>query len=188
VALGLVLVACGSGGEGTAGDDALARPRPSTTSATPTTAAASAPCGLRPLTFQSERWQAGGQGGPGGAGVLWEQTYTFSNPNTVEVRLQPHTVHLRLTGSLGYFLKMARSSFRPAPDEMVPAGKDQQRVAQVWLEPGNTPATEDVFVTTSARVAGADCAVPVERLSTTAPPGHVLALPTCDPQQATTPC
>ena len=183
----LLLVACG-GGDGTGGDDPLARPQPPSSATTPTTAGATAPCGLKPLTFANERWQASGQAPSGGTGVLWEQAYTFTNPNTVDVRLQPHAVHLRLTGSLGYFLKMARSTFRSAPDELVPAGKAQQRIAHVWLAAGNTPSTEDVFVSTSATVGGSNCAVPVERLSTAPPPAHVLALPTCAPQEATAPC
>ena len=182
----LLLAGCG-GGEETGDEDVLARARPATTATTPTTAAATGACGLKPLTFVAERWQGVGAA-PSGAGVLWEQTYTFSNPNTVDVRLQPLVIHLRLTGSLGYFLKMARSTFRPAPDEVVPAGRDQQRVAYAWLDTGNTAATEDIFVTTSARTAGGDCVVPVDRLQTVQPPPHVLALPNCDPQQATAPC
>jgi len=140
------------------------------------------------MTFTNERWQGSSGPAPAGDGVLWEQTFTFSNPNSGDVRLTSLVAHLRLSGSGGYFLKFARTTFRPTPDEMVPAGRDQQRVAQVWMAPGNTPATEDVFATTSARVGGTDCPVPVERLSTSGVPAHVLALPSCDPQQPTAPC
>jgi len=183
----LLLVACG-GGEGTTGDDAAAPPPRAQATTTAAPAAATGACGLKPMTFTNERWQGSSAPAPPGDGVLWEQTFTFSNPNTVDVRLTSLVAHLRLSGSGGYFLKFARTTFRPAPDEMVPAGRDQQRVAQVWMAPGNTPATEDVFATTSARVGGADCPVPVERLSTSPVPAHVLALPTCDPQQPTAPC
>lgn len=140
------------------------------------------------MTFVNERWQGSDVAPPGGAGVLWEQTFTFSNPNTVDVRLSTLAVHLRLSGSGGYFLKFARSTFRPVADELVPAGREQQRVAQVWLAEGNTPATEDVFATTSAKVGDADCPVAIERLSTAAVPGHVMSLPSCDPKDAGAPC
>ncbi|MGI8809423.1 MAG: hypothetical protein ACR2KK_16610 [Acidimicrobiales bacterium] len=182
----LLAVACG-GGEGGGGGDAAAPVRPSTT-APPMAVAAPGACGLKPMTFVNERWQGSGAAPPSGTGVLWEQTFTFSNPNTVDVRLLTQAVHLRLSGSGGYFLKFARTTFRLAPDDLVLAGRDQQRVAQVWLAEGNTPATEDVFATTSARVAGADCPVPVERLSAGAVPAHVLALPSCDPKDAGSPC
>jgi hypothetical protein len=188
VLLTLVLAACGGGGDTTT-DDAAAPPPPRaqvTTTAPP--AAATGPCGLKPMTFTNERWQGSTAPAAPGEGVLWEQTFTFLNPNSVDVRLTGLVAHLRLSGSGGYFLKFARTTFRPAPDEMVPAGRDQQRVAQVWMAPGNTPATEDVYAVTSAKVAGADCSVPVERLSTSPVPAHVLALPTCDPQQPTAPC
>ncbi len=149
---------------------------------------ATGPCGLKPMTFVNERWQGSGVAPPGGAGVLWEQTFTFSNPNTVDVRLSTPMVQLRLSGSGGYFLKFARSTFRPVGDDVVPAGRDQTRVAEVWLAAGNTPATEDMFATTSAQVGGADCPVAVERLSTAPVPTHVLTLPSCDPKDAASPC
>jgi hypothetical protein len=183
-----LLAACG-GGDGTGVDDPTAPPparAPSTTTAAP--ALASGPCWLKPMTFVNERWQGSGVAPPGGAGVLWEQTFTFSNPNTVDVRLTPQVVHLRLSGSGGYFLKFAKSTFRPVADEVVPAGRDQTRVAEVWLAAGNTPATEDMFATTSAKVGGADCPVAVERLSTAPVPAHVLTLPSCDPKEAAAPC
>jgi hypothetical protein len=140
------------------------------------------------MTFANERWQASAAAPPGEGGVVWEQTMTFANPTAVGVRLASVVVHLRLSGSGGYFLKLARSTARPVPDEVVPAGREQQRVAHVWLAPGNTPATEDVFVTTSANVAGTDCPVPVERLSTAPVPAHVLALPSCEPLPTVAPC
>ena len=180
----LLVAACGDGGDGGDAGNTAAGGRPATTAPPAPTGA----CGLKPMTFVNERWQGSGVAPPGGAGVLWEQTFTFSNPNTADVRLSAQAVHLRLSGSGGYFLKFARTTFRPAPDEMVPAGRDQQRVAQVWLAPGNTPATEDVFATTSAKVGGADCPVAVERLSTAPVPAHVLALPSCDPKDAGAPC
>lgn len=119
---------------------------------------------------------------------MWEQEYTFSNPNTVDVRLSSPVVHLRLSGSGGYFLMFARTTFRPAPDEVIPAGRDQRRFAEVWLASGNTPAIEDLFASASAKVGGADCPVMVERFSTADPPAHVLALPTCDPREAKAGC
>ena len=186
--MGAVLAACGSG-DGTATDDAAAPPpahAQATTVAAP--AAATGSCGLKPMTFSSEPWQASSVTPPGGAGVLWEQPFTFSNPNTVDVRLSPQVVHLRLAGSGRYFLKFARTSFRPLADEMVSAGRDQTRVAEVWLAEGNIPETEDMFATTSARVGGADCPVAVERLSTDPVPAHVLSLPSCDPKDAPSPC
>jgi hypothetical protein len=81
-----------------------------------------------------------------------------------------------------------RSAFRPVPNEMIPAGRDQQRFASAWLATGNSPTTDGVFATASATVAGAECPVGVERLSSATPPAHVLALTNCDPQQATAPC
>jgi hypothetical protein len=181
----LLLAACGSG-EGTS-DDALSRPRPSTTVA-PTTTTPAGACGLRPLTFTSERWQGTPTPSPRGPGIVWEQTYTFSNPNTVPVRLSSLVPHLRLTGSGGYFLKMARGAFQPVPDELVPAAGSQQRVARAWLAAGNAPSTEELFATASAAVSGQDCAVAVERISTSPVPAHVLALVSCDPEQAPSAC
>lgn len=180
--LALLLVACG----GDSGGTKAAGGQPSTTAPA---AAPTGACGLKPLTFANERWQGSATPAPGGgAGVVWEQTYTFSNPNTVDVRLSAMVVHLRLSDQGGHFLKFARTTFRPPADEVVPAGRDQERVALVWLAPGNTPATEDLFATTSARVAGADCPVAVERISTAAVPGHVQALPTCEPLPTVAPC
>jgi hypothetical protein len=156
-----------------------------------TTAPAAAPagaCGLKPLTVTSERWEGSSAAPPGPGGVQWDQILTFSNPNTVPVRLSGIVVYLRLAGSEGYFLKMARTTARAVPDELIPAGRDQQRVAQVWLAPGNRPATEDLFVTTSANVAGAECPVPVERLTPGPAPAHVLALQSCEPVPANAPC
>ena len=183
-----LLAACGSG-EGSDIEDAAAPPparAQTTTTASP--ARATGPCGLKPMSFVNERWQGSGVAPPRGTGVLWEQTFTFSNPNTVDVRLSTPVVHLRLSGSGGYFLKFARSTFRPVADEVVPAGRDQTRGGEVWLAAGNTPATEDMFATTSAKVGGADCPVAVERLSTAPVPAHVLSLPSCDPKDAASPC
>jgi hypothetical protein len=182
VLMALLLVACGGGGDD---DDATAARQPSTTAAP---VAAAGACGLRPLTFANERWTGSTATPPADGGVVWEQTLTFSNPNTVPVRLGGLVIHLRLSGSGGYFLKFARSVSRPVPDELVPAGRDAQRVAHVWLAPGNTPATEDLYATTSANVNGAECPVPVERLSTSPLPAHVLALPSCEPLPAIAPC
>ncbi|HET7721791.1 MAG TPA: hypothetical protein VFK43_17615, partial [Acidimicrobiales bacterium] len=64
----------------------------------------------------------------------------------------------------------------------------QQRVAQIWLAPGNRPSTEDLFATTSAGSGGTECPVPVERLSTSPAPAHVLALQSCEPLPTTAPC
>jgi hypothetical protein len=119
---------------------------------------------------------------------VWEQVITFSNPNTVPVRLSGIVVHLRLSGSGGYFLKFARTNVRPVADEAIPAGRDQQRVAHVWLAPGNTPATDDLFATTAATVGGAECPVPVERLTTGPAPAHIVALPSCEPLPSIAPC
>ena len=104
------------------------------------------------------------------------------------MRLSSLVVHLRLSGSGGYFLMFARSTFRPTSDEVVPAGRDQKRFAEVWLATGNTPATESLFAKAAATVGGADCPVTVERFSTAAIPSHILALPTCDPREATAGC
>jgi len=180
--LALLLVACG-GGDTDEGATVVAA-QPTTTAA----ASPAGPCGLAPMTFTNERWQGSSATPPGDGGLIWEQTLTFSNPNAVPVRLSSIVVHLRLSGSGGYFLKFARSVARPVPDEVIPAGRDGQRVAHVWLAPGNTPATEDLYATTSANVNGTDCRVPVERLSTSAVPAHVLALPSCEPLPAITPC
>ena len=120
--------------------------------------------------------------------MVWEQAYTFSNPNTVDVRLSSVVVHLRLSDQGGHFLKFARSTFRPTAEETIPAGRDQQRVAQTWLATGNTPTTEDLFASTSAKVTGVDCPVPVERISTGAVAAHVLALPSCAPTEAAAAC
>jgi hypothetical protein len=180
--LAVVLAACGGGG----GDDT-----PTAGGQTPTTVAPAPPagaCALRPVTFANERWQGSSTPAPAGAGVVWEQTYTFTNPNPVDVRLSSMVVQLRLNDQGGHFLKFARSTFRPPPDEMIPAGRSQERVAHVWLATGNTPTTENLFATTSAKVSGADCPVAVERLSTAAVPGHVLALPSCAPQEAAAAC
>ena len=178
--LAALLASCGGGD-----DD------PATVAAQPSTTAAAAPagaCGLRPLTVTSERWEGSSAAPPGPGGVLWDQILTFSNPNTVPVRLSGIVVHLRLAGSEGYFLKMARTTARAVPDEMIPAGRDQQRVALIWLAAGNRPATEDLFVTTSANVAGTECPVPVERLATGPAPAHVLALQSCEPVPTNAPC
>ena len=180
--LALSLAACGGGDDS---DDTA------TVAGQPTTTAAAAPagaCGLKPMTFTNERWQGSTAAPPAEGGVVWEQTLTFSNPNSVPVRLSNVFVHLRLSGSGGYFLKLARSVARPVADEQVPAGRDQQRVLHVWLAPGNTPATEDLYATTSASVGGADCPVPVERLSTSPVPAHVQALPSCEPLPSSAPC
>lgn len=181
VLLAVLLAACGGDND----DTATFAAQPSTTAAAVAPAGA---CGLKPLTVTSERWEGSSAEPPGQGGVLWDQILTFSNPNTVPVRLGGIVVHLRLAGSEGYFLKMARGTARAVPDEMIPAGRDQQRVAQVWLVPGNRPATEDLFVTTSANVAGAECPVPVERLTIGPAPAHVLALPSCEPLPTIAPC
>ena len=180
--MALLLAGCG-GGDG--GETSSAGAQPSTTAAAVTPAGA---CGLKPLTFTSERWEGSSAAPPGPGGVLWDQILTFSNPNTVPVRLSGIVVYLRLAGSDGYFLMLARSTARAVPDEMIPDGRDQQRVAQAWLAPGNRPATEDLFATTSANVAGAECPVPVERLTTGPAPAHVLALPSCEPLPNNAPC
>ena len=179
VLLAVGLAAWGGGGDG------AAPPAPAVTTVAPAPAAGA--CGLKPLAFANERWQGSSTPAPGGAGIVWEQTYTFSNPNSVDVRLTPLATHLRLSDQGGHFLKFARSTFRPAPDEIVPAGKNQERAAQVWLATGNTPSTEDLFASASAKVAGADCPVTVERIAA-AVPGHVMALPSCDPREATAAC
>jgi hypothetical protein len=181
--LTVLLAACGSSG----GDDG-ATPAPSPSTVAPAASAATRPCGLRPVTFANERWQGSATPAPAGAGVVWEQQFTFTNPNTVEVRLSGLVVHLRLSDQGGHFLKFARSTFRNDGDELLPAGRDQVRFAQVWLATGNTPTTEDIFATTSAKVGGSDCPVAIERITTSAPPAHVLALPTCAPQEATAAC
>lgn len=180
--LAVLLAGCG-GGDGAETTSAGAQPTTTATAVRP-----DGGCGLKPLSFASERWEGSSATPPGEGGVLWDQILTFSNPNTVPVRLSGIVVHLRLAGAEGYFLKFARSAARTVPDEMIPAGRDQQRVAQVWLAPGNRPATEDLFATTSANVAGAECPVPVERLTTGPPPAHVLALPSCEPQPTIAPC
>jgi hypothetical protein len=182
VLLALAVAACGGGG----GDDDTATVAGQPTTTTP--AAPAGACGLKPMTFINERWQGSAAAPPAEGGVVWEQTITFSNPNTVPVRLSNLVVHLRLSGSGGYFLKLARSVARPVDDELVPAGRDQQRVLHVWLASGNTPQTEDLYATTSAKVGGADCPVPVERLSTSAVPAHVQALPSCEPLPSIQPC
>lgn len=182
VLLAVLLAGCASGdNDNTSGAGAP-------TSTTPAAAALAGPCGLRPLTFASERWEGSSAAPPGEGGVLWEQAFTFSNPNAVPVRLSGVVVHLRLAGPEGYFLKFARSTVRSVPDEMIPAGRDQQRHAHVWLAPGNRPATEDLFATTSASSGGTECPVAVERLSTSPVPDHVLALPSCEPLPTTAPC
>jgi hypothetical protein len=187
VVLALLLAGCpGCAGGDDGGTPTVAGGQPSTTTATPATPAGG--CGLKPLTFTNERWTGSSATPPGEGGVVWEQTLTFSNPNTVPVRLSGIVVHLRLSGSGGYFLKFARSNVRPVADEAIPAGRDQQRVAHVWLAPGNTPATEDLFATTSATVAGAECPVPVERLATGPAPAHIVALPSCEPLPSIAPC
>jgi hypothetical protein len=180
--MAVLLVACGGGSDD---DTATVAGQPTTTPPAPS---AAGPCGLKPLTFTNERWQGSAATPPGEGGVVWEQTLTFSNPNTVPVRLSNVFVHLRLSGSGGYFLKFARSVGRPVPDELVPAGRDQQRVLHVWLAPGNTPATEDLYATTSANAGGSECPVAIERMSTSAVPAHVLALPSCEPLPSIAPC
>ena len=180
--LALLLAGCG-GGDGNGTTSVGAQP-----SSTAVAGAPAGACALKPLTFTSERWEGSTAVPPGPGGVLWDQILTFSNPNTVPVRLSGIVVHLRLAGSEGYFLMLARSTARTVPDEMIPAGRDQQRVAQAWLAPGNRPATEDLFATTSASVGGAECPVPVERLTTGPAPAHVLALPSCEPLPTITPC
>jgi hypothetical protein len=181
VALALLLAGCagGDGDTATVGDQA-------TTTASAATPAG--PCALKPLTFVHERWQASTVPPPAEGGVLWEQPITFSNPNSVPVRLSSIVVHLRLASSNTFFLKFARSNARSVPDEVIPAGGDQQRMAHAWLAPGNTTATEDLYATTSATVAGTECPVPVERLSTSPVPAHVLALPSCEPLPTNAPC
>ena len=180
IALALLLAACGGGGGG--GTERASTPEPATT-ATP-----AGPCALKPLTFVHERWQASAVPPPGEGGVLWEQPLTFSNPNSVPVRLSSIVVHLRLASSNTFFLKFARSNARQVPDEVIPPGGDQQRMAHAWLAPGNTMATEDLFATTSANVGGMECPVPVARLSTSPVPAHVLALQSCEPLPTNGPC
>lgn len=180
--LAVFLAGCASAGN----DDAATAGATATTA--PGRATPAGPCVLRPLTFFHERWQASTAPPPGEGGVLWEQPLTFSNPNPVPVRLSSIVVHLRLASSNTYFLKFARSNARSVPDEMIPAGGDQQRMAHAWLAPGNTTATEDLFATTAASVGGTECPVPVERLSTSPVPAHVLALQSCEPLPSVTPC
>lgn len=182
--LAFLLAACG--GDGAGGETSTVNTEPATTAPAP---APTGPCGLKPVTFASERWQGSAVAPPGGSpGVVWEQEYTFSNPNAVDVRLSSLVVHLRLSGSGGYFLMFARSAFRPVADELIPPGRDQKRFAEAWLAAGNTPANEGLFASASAKVGGAECPVAVERFSTTAVPAHVLALPTCDPREAKAGC
>ncbi len=181
--LALLLAGCAGGDDG--GTPTVAGGQPSTTAAPAGPAGA---CGLKPLTFANERWTGSSATPPAEGGVVWEQVITFSNPNAVPVRLSGMVVHLRLSGSGGYFLKFARTSVRPVADEAIPAGRDQQRVAHVWLAPGNTPATEDLFATTSTPAGGNECPVPVERLTTGPAPAHVLALPSCEPLPSIAPC
>jgi hypothetical protein len=176
-----VLAAACSAGEGDGAAPAGADAQPSTT-------AAAGPCGLQPVTFVNERWAGSPAPAAGGAGVVWEQAYTFTNPNDVAVRLSFLVVHLRLSDQGGHFLKFARSTFRAPADDTIAAGANQERVAQAWLAPGNTPATEDLFASATAAVAGGDCPVVVERISASPVPGHVLDLPTCSPREATAAC
>ena len=181
-ALAVILAGCASNGD----DTATVAAQPSTTMPAAATPAGS--CGLKPLTFANERWTGSGATPPAEGGVVWEQVITFSNPNSVPVRVANVVVHLRLSGSGGYFLKFARTNVRPVPDEAIPASRDQQRVAHVWLAPGNTPATDDLFATASATAGGTECAVPIERLTTGPAPAHVLALPSCEPLPSIAPC
>ena len=182
LALALLLAGC-AGGDG---DDTTTVGAQATTT-TPAAAPAGA-CGLKALTFANESWAASTAPAPAEGGVLWEQELIFTNPNPVPVRLSGIVVHLRLAGSGRYFLMFARSNARAVADEAIPAGREQKRFAHVWLAPGNLPATEDLFATASATVAGAECPVPVERLSTSPVPVHVLALPSCEPVPTNAPC
>ena len=178
VLLALCLAACGGGG----GSD----PAPAPPQAATTAPAAASPCGVKPLTFAAERWQAAADQ-PGGGGVLWEQAYTFTNPNAAPVRLTSLFVVLDVNDTGGHRLKKARSTFRPASDELIPAGQSQERFAQAWLTPGNTPTTDGLYAVTSATVGGSDCPVPVERFTLGPPSAALQALPPCD-LQAAAPC
>ncbi len=186
VLLAAVLLAVTFAGCSSAGDDETTAGAAATTTAAPATPAG--PCALKPLTFVHERWQASTVPPPGEGGVLWEQPLTFSNPNPVPVRLSSIVVYLRVAGSNTFFLKFGRSNARSVPDEIIPAGGDQLRMAHAWLATGNTTATEDLFATTAATVGGTECPVPVERLSTSPVPAHVLALPSCEPLPSVAPC
>lgn len=179
--LALLLTGCSGGDEG--GGVA-------SVGATPTTATSTAtgPCGLKPLTFTAEKWRASQAAPPGAGGVLWEQEFNFSNPNAVDVRLPPLVVELDLSGADGHFFKSVRTTFRPVPDDVVPAGKEQQRFAHAWLAPGSSPTTDSLFAEATATVAGAECRVAIERIVDRPVPEHVQALVSCDPQQAAAPC
>ena len=182
VAVVAALLLAGCGGDGDAGTSLKAEP--ATTAPPPATG----PCGLKPLAFTAERGQGSGQAAPRAGGVLWEQEYTFSNPNTVDVRLSSMLVELDLSGADGHFFKSVRTTLRSVPDDVVPAGREQKRFAHAWLAPGNSPTTDSLFPVATARVAGAECPVTVERVADRPPPQHVLALPNCDPEQAAAPC
>ena len=162
--------------------------RTASVDAATTTTAATGPCGLKALTFTAEKWQASQAAPPAPGGVMWEQEYNFSNPNTVDVRLPPLLVELDLTGADGHFFKSVRTTFRPVADEVVPAGRSQQRFAHAWLAPGSSPTTDSLFARATATVAGTECPVAIERIVDRSVPEHVQALVSCDPHQAATPC
>ena len=180
VVLALVLAACAGGGEG--GNSAQDSGAPTTT------AAATGPCGLKPLDFTAEKWRASQAAPPAPGGVMWEQEFIFTNPNRVDVRLPPLVVELDLSGADGHFFKAARTVFRPVADELVPAGREQPRFAHAWLAPGSSPTTDSLFGKATATVGGAECPVPIERIVDRPVPAHVQALVSCDPQQVAAPC
>lgn len=182
VLLALLLAGCAGGDDDT---PTLAGGQPSTTTAAGAPAGA---CAVKPLTFVSDRWEGSSAAPPAEGGVVWEQPLTFTNPNTVPVKLSGLVVYLRLAGPQGYFLKFARTNVRAVADETISAAGEQQRFVHVWLAPGNRPATEDLFATASATVAGAACPVPVERLTNGPAPAHVLAVPSCEPLPSIAPC
>jgi len=178
-AAALLLAGCAGGG----GDAA-----PVHQADAPTTAAATGACGLQPLRFTAEKWQASQAPAPSPGGVMWEQEFNFSNPNPVPVRLPALVVELDLSGADGHFFKSARTTFRPAADEVVPAGGDQRRFAHAWLGTGSSPPTDSLFGKGAATVGGAECPVLIERIADRPVPDHVQALVSCDPQQVAAPC
>lgn len=182
VVLALSLVACG-GGDGERGSDAGPAPPQAAT----TVAAGASPCDVKPLTFGAERWQTRAHQPAIADGVLWEQAYTFTNPNTVPVELTSLFVVLHVNDTGGHHLKTARTAFRPAPDEQLPPGGSQERFAQAWLAAGNTPSTNDLYAATSTTVGGSECTVPVERITVGAPSPALQALVSCEPG-APAPC
>ncbi len=169
----LALAVAGCGGADRGGD----RADPTTPA---TQAGGGAACAER-LTFSETAWEAAPTSSPAATPgtVQWQARFTFANPNPFEVRLTDAVIVLEILTSDGHHGSTGRTSFREAAAATIASRASLEKVATAWMRDNKIPETTQLYVTTAATVAGATCAVPVERVSTTPPSPQVFTLPDC---------